>query len=80
VAANVIHYFGVEDGDVEAAFAAADHVVENHTTGMAQCADGAARGVADVDIYGNVVVWSTPDAVHGQIGCPAARIPATRSR
>jgi CO/xanthine dehydrogenase Mo-binding subunit len=57
---NVIHYFGVEDGDIEAAFAAADHVVENrYTTGMAQCAPMEPHAaVADVDIYGNVVVWS----------------------
>jgi CO/xanthine dehydrogenase Mo-binding subunit len=57
---NVVHYYEVTDGDVEAGFAKADLIVENRfTTGMAHCTPMEPHAaVADVDIYGNVVVWS----------------------
>ncbi len=80
---NVIHYYGVDDGDIEAAFATADLVVENRfTTGMAQCTPMEPHAaVADVDIYGNVVVWSntqTPYMVKDRLaqlfGIPAHKV------
>jgi CO/xanthine dehydrogenase Mo-binding subunit len=81
---NVCHYYGAADGDLEAGFAAADLIVENrYTTGMAQCTPMEPHAaLADVDIYGNVTVWSntqTPYMVKNRLAA-LLRIPSHKVR
>ena len=63
---NVSHYYHVQDGSMEAGFQEADYIVENRfSTGMAQCCPLEPHAaLADVDIYGNVVVWSNTQTAY----------------
>ncbi len=81
---NLCNYFRVRRGDLEQGFREADEVVEEEFTSamIAHCAMEPHNAVAQVDIEGNITVWTsnqTPFMVRDQL-CDAFGIPPSKVR